>query len=386
MTTPTRTSGPEFYSNWKASVAGCPYLGGFEAPLYTDAHITGQINHGLGPYEILNAIAIHHAPLHIQPAVVLRAGLYQSYETPSFKETRDDTYHGGRLADEIAALVALSLGVRIRAGPASREFDADVNDKGRPTATHDAASPYLSVTPRAMRGSLVLPKVHETANLNEGLKLAENLNSLAELDAIALIRSARLFQDAIWIAETEAHLSWLMLVSAIETAADHWHKVDDPVEERLRDWNPTLADLLESRGGQGLVQEVAEHIVHVTGATRKFLSFMIQFMPDAPTDRPPVAYQHKWSKTALKKSFSAIYDHRSKALHRGSQFPAPMCFPPMRFGQHFAEVPTSMGVGRHVWLQKDLPMYLHTFVFIVRHALLNWLQSMIPPMPKPQSD
>jgi hypothetical protein len=35
-------------------------------------------------------------------------------------------------------------------------------------------------------------------------------------------RAARLYQDALWIVESEPNLAWIMLVSTVETAAKEW--------------------------------------------------------------------------------------------------------------------------------------------------------------------
>lgn len=37
-------------------------------------------------------------------------------------ETDDESYHGGLLQDEIAALISLSLGIRLKAGDHSRDY------------------------------------------------------------------------------------------------------------------------------------------------------------------------------------------------------------------------------------------------------------------------
>jgi len=40
---------------------------------------------------------------------------------------------------------------------------------------------------------------------------------------VALTRAARLYQDALWMIESEPSLAWLLLVSAIETAFGMTH-------------------------------------------------------------------------------------------------------------------------------------------------------------------
>jgi hypothetical protein len=56
-----RTIGPPSYENWKAASQDSSLLGGYEVPLFTDAHITGEILEGFGPYQFLNPIAISSA-------------------------------------------------------------------------------------------------------------------------------------------------------------------------------------------------------------------------------------------------------------------------------------------------------------------------------------
>ena len=73
---------------------------------------------------------------------------------------------------------------------------------------------------------------------------AEDISSLPSLgaeQAIALVRSARLYQDALWLAESEPNLSWLLLVSAIETAANLWRSRKDLPLERLKESRPDFA-------------------------------------------------------------------------------------------------------------------------------------------------
>src|SRR5713101_3157508 len=98
--------------------------------------------------------------------------------------------------------------------------------------------------------------------------------SLMPSQAVALARAARLYQDAVWVAEGEAELSWLFLVSAIETAADSWHGEDQTTPaQQLRELRPEVAELLEQAAGEELVIKVASHFAGTLGATKKFLSF-----------------------------------------------------------------------------------------------------------------
>jgi len=226
---------------------------------------------------------------------------------------------------------------------------------------------------------LVLPRALGRRSLRETTLIA-SFPELAPRDAVALVRAARLYQDAIWIAESEPNLSWVMFVSAIETAAGHWRSAADPPVDRLKASKPDLARLLEEAGGEELALKVANQISDYMGATKKFVDFALEFMPEPPIQRPSESFQHPWEQRVMKESLRKIYDWRSRALHSGTPFPFPMCEPPYRDGNEFAEKPMGLATmaGSAVWVIKDTPMLLHTFEYIVRHVLLKWWEAMLP--------
>ena len=63
---------------------------------------------------------------------------------------------------------------------------------------------------------------------------------------------------------------------------------------------------------------------------------------------------------------------------RGFSFPLPMCEPPMKFENIFAEKQFGLATGAKgaVWVAKDTPMLLHLFVYIVRNSLIKWWESL----------
>lgn len=73
---------------------------------------------------------------------------------------------------------------------------------------------------------------------------------------------------------------------------------------------------------------------------------------------------------------SKVYSYRSKALHEGRPFPAPMCLTPLGFAEVPVEIPLALGASMlgGTWIKKDVPMLLHTFEYIARQALLRWWQ------------
>lgn len=376
--------GPYIYENWKAALAGNPSLETVECQLFTDSNTGGEILDHFGPYKIFyNAVSIPDSQVPM-PAFTLRLDDHLEYVPSSGIPEKTDTklYHGGYISDEVTALISLSFGIRLKAGGITRRFDTNGDPKGRPTCSGIHENPFL---PKTFRYKPILPQLLSGHSIFPGqaITMTRSLARFPNLspdDAGALIRSARLYQDAVWIAESEPELSWIMLVSAVENAAESWSKSKATVKEKLETSKPDLVKLLKDAGGEELVSEVAKEIVDCLGATKKFIDFILEFMPEPPKKRPPVNFQHSWKRTDIEKSLRIIYDHRSKALHGGIKFPLPMCNPPVPGGNGFSEKPFGYATKAYgaVWIAKDTPMLLHTFEYIVRKALLKWWESMLP--------
>jgi hypothetical protein len=371
----TADRGPLVYENWLAAIRGTPKLSTLEYPLFTEAHIVG--NYSLTdncPYQFINTVAFPGMS-HYRPPIVIREDHYLEHNVPSMNQTSDEQYHGGGLADEIAALISLCLGIRAKAGDASRVFEVSDNDpKGLPIAHRGfKPDPLLPEVPQRP----ILPRLLGTHRLQNMFNFA-NLPKISAEDALVLVRAARLYQEAVWIAESTPELSWLMLVSALETAANRWREAQETPLERLRASRPILESILKEKGGKDFVLLVAEQIAPYMGATRKFIDFVIEFLPEPPDQRPPKAFQHAWTKKAMKQSMQIIYKYRSRALHGGRPFPFPMCSPP-KLGENNVEIPLGVAVSSMggVWVAKDVPMLLHTFEYITRHALLKWWNSVV---------
>lgn len=371
----TQIRGPFSYENWKASISGGPLLHTVEYPLFTDAHIIGGPFVKYGPYKLFNAIRMGNAR-SARPSMVLREDNYIDYKPPQMDKTDASRYHGGLLSDEIAALVSLCLGIRLKAGSKSRVFEPDGDASGLPISLEYSADPILLI----MESPLILPRARGEHNL-ENTAILSTFCSTPSSAAVALVRAARLYQEALWIVESTPELSWIMLTSAIETVAGYWRKESEPSIERLRA-SESLAGLereLASHGDEDFVKRVADYIAPYMGSTKKFVDFVLEFLPPPPEHRPPESFQISWELRAMKKNLSKIYDYRSKALHGGVPFPAPMSNPPHRFRQDSpqAEIPTGLATSMKggVWIAKDLPMLIHTFEYIVRCTLLNWWKS-----------
>lgn len=304
------------------------------------------------------------------PALVLRVRYYLTSDAEVTRKTDVSRYHSGGINDEIAALISLCLGVRLKSGGISRLFDPDEDPKGCPVAWEHKHTPLL-LTPASKR--TVLPQAlgdHYLSNC----QLLSKFPTLSPTASVALIRAARFYQDALWIVESDPELSWIMFVSAIETAAGYWRKEKEPAIERLRFSFPELEPVLLNAGGDALVQEVVGILSDFFGATRKFVDFILAYLPEPPEKRPSEAFQILWDKENLEKPLRTIYKCRSRALHSGVPFPWPMCQAPFKHDEGYDEKPLGLAAsGRGgAWVVEDTPMLLHTFEYLVRCALLNW--------------
>lgn len=370
--------GPFSYENWKASLSDKVPHDGYEVPLFTDANVTGEILEGFGPYQFLNPLAIPRSTGSITPGVILRVENYLEMSSPSSGEmdrTNDTRYHGGSLHDEIAALASLILGVKFKSGGITREFYPNGDPHGTPVHYPMERAPIL----RCSEGKLIIPEARNQIFLNDFDQLL-TYPTLTSEDAIILVRASRIYQDALWIAESEPELAWIMFVSAIETAANHWRKAQSTPVEKLHTSMPDLERLLDKHGGPNLVKGAAELLMPYMGATQKFIGFVWEFLPPEPRNRPRTG-KHPWEKYKMKKTLARVYDYRSKALHGSGKFPAPMCMPPfIDESGHICEVPPGLATSAQggFWLRKDAPILLHTFEYIVRGVLLNWWASLIP--------
>ncbi|MDX6530264.1 MAG: hypothetical protein QOH41_2554 [Blastocatellia bacterium] len=375
------------YENWRAALSHEPLSSVYEHPLFSDTHfsISRDLQTRFGPYLLYNTQS--RGISTTQPSFILRIDYHHvDRKMPDLGTTDVSRFHGGGVEDELAALLSLNLRVRLKAGAMTRLFlPGGTDPKGQPFVPHKG-NPILVKRPY---GDPMLPHVIDMHDPSEAT-LVNRFPHLSPIESIALVRAARLYQDAVWIAEAEPQSSWLLLVSAAETAANHWRAANETAVERLRTSRPELAELLVNVGGQEHLSQVADLIADYMGATRKFLDFLIEFMPDAPEPRPRAYDQHSWEHVALKKSLRTIYGWRSRALHGGTPIPSPMCDEPIRSGNGWSEVMVGYGAGAYggVWTARDAPMKLHLFEYIVRGALIKWWDSMLPltALPKAQTE
>lgn len=344
-----------------------------EYPIYSDRSLVGETNITQSPYQLHNAVFIEGQG-RVGITAVLRLTSCLAYQGGTSTERSDvATYHGGWLPDEVAALSSLILGIRLKSGPANRIFNQIVDPRGRFTSSQ--AQPNISFFYDLEQP--ILSSVLTTPNLKLVDERLFLLDRLPASMVIALVRAARSYQDALWIAESEPNLAWLLFVSAIEIAASEHVVMRESDEENLREFMPELASLLDASGTDGLTAGAAQNLRHLYGSTRKFRSFLEQFIPPPPAIRPDeTCWQVDWAPAAMKRTLNTIYGLRSKALHEGRPFPAPMCMPGSKgAGAARAEIAVTGLAVRTLgssWIPTDAPMTLDTFHHIVRGALLAW--------------
>jgi hypothetical protein len=375
------TEGPVSYELWKAVLNGAATPAAVEYAVMTDTTIYGEDPHGYGPFRLLNTIAGTGRIGESRPAVALSVELPEPREPDLSPMDRTDTtrYHGGWLLDEITALVSLELGIRLKPGQMIRDFRFGNDPRGQPRQFEGERNPIILTSGR----SAIMPHSAGERNLSE-VVLLKTLPSLKPGSAVALVRAARLYQDALWIAEGEPHLAWVMFVSAIEAAAQYWKVEDTSPVDLLKEADESLYRLLRDEGSEQLTSKVAKKIARLLGARKKFVGFILcdDHFSDPPLKRPPEAAQYRWTPETIESSLRIIYDHRSRALHDGTPFPPAMCEPPWTYGDgsHPPEIPHGLAhrTKGGTWLHKDTPMLLHTFEYIVRQTMLNWWRSMLP--------
>jgi hypothetical protein len=139
----SESKGPFAYENWKMAQAGAPVQRIAEYPLFTDAHIVGGARDNYGPYQLLNILPLPPDAQLLLPVLVLRSESYLVYDIDMSK-TDTTRYHGGFLSDEIAAIVSLCLGIKIKAGGESRRFHPTGDPKGRPVGPRIDENPVMA--------------------------------------------------------------------------------------------------------------------------------------------------------------------------------------------------------------------------------------------------
>ncbi|MFI7026283.1 hypothetical protein ACIBMZ_26565 [Micromonospora sp. NPDC049900] len=363
--------GPWGWENARAKLAGSPVTGALEIPCYTD-RFDVSVERSEGPYTVVSTVEDTEAWDRVYGSA--RLGLIvrieqhlprssEYYVDFTWEQGERDVSHGGDAGQELAALISLLLGIRLRAAGISRSFDfssgnpfGDLHDPGTaphiPQTTSRPMLPYLEHAGR-------------TVDV-ERLSLLGSYAKLSMRQSRALVRAARSYQEAVWIANTDPRQAWLRLVTAAEAIAQFTQ--DDPPLVRLRSLHPDIADWVASINDETLAGRVTELLVDHQKVIAKFLKFFDEFKPPPP-NRRPVGGSDRMKWTELPQYLKAVYSARSKDLHVGTPVPQAMCRPP--FVSERAGIASEM-----IWpastLECPRTMSLQMFEYLVRGSVINW--------------
>lgn len=391
----SQTIGTTAYINWKASKQELPKKWAYEVPLYADVHLGGIDTDGLGPYKISNAFSSTDYQEQAIPRLYLIVEFYlDDSHIPKLGSTDTSRYHGGDLADEISALLSLSNGIRLKAGHIVRHFGLMDDPYGQPQTPHPRQIPSIPSGKRHQSFGEKMAPLLPFTRISRGIdtRLLREYHLLQPSETVVLTRAARFYQEAVWIADVAPELSWLMLTSAVEVAAQHW-RGDNRDEipglgdaELLQAIFPRIVKYLEAEpGGQARIEKIASEVADFIGATKKFCGFILHFCPSPPSERTTAPHLLiDWSSAGIKTAMTKIYKLRSDALHGGIPFPPLMCESPYIYKfegrELIAERPISQGMAsiHGSWGPEETPMMLHTFEYIARMALIRWWRAMIP--------
>lgn len=380
-TTQASFSGPASYVNWKAEQQNEPRKYTIEVPLYSDARVAGAL-YECKPYELHHVFRRSSSGV-LDTAVILRAHIHleltdmaprRNYEE---LKTETEAFTGSSIGDEVACLWSLLLGGRFMAGGVTRLFQNGLDPLGKPENDDSVPIAFFNFSHRRP----ILPMVCEEKQISRNLFF--RYPDLVAKDAVALVRAARAYRNAIWIAEAEPDLAWLLLVSALEIAASRYLEAEakGKSEDKLRSLDPELAKLLIDCGGEDHLKLVANHIAGIVRSAERFKQFMREFLPDPPKKRPAERFRVDWDPSRMIASLGKVYSLRSNALHGGIPFPRPMSRPAEMPGGH-GDVPSEIEISLAVstlggtWKREDMPFKLHVFEYITRNTLLGWWERM----------
>ena len=271
--------GPQLWENWHAYDPRTPAEEMFEVALYSDADLAGRVDASDWPVDLMSALPPLCTGLKLTAVARIRWNTTADYDMTASDTT---SYHGGGPADEIAAVVSLALGIRCRSGGITRRWlHGDPDPLGTPFEI-DHRRPYL---PEQAGRRPLLPGISNTSqrlvtrDLKQCRSLLDSFANAPGHRATALIRAARQYEHALWVAEDDPNLAWLQLVSALEVAALESTADCSPVE-RLKTAKPELFEQLLTMG-EAHAEAVAKELADQVKSTARFLDFMDRFQPDS---------------------------------------------------------------------------------------------------------
>lgn len=303
----------------------------YEFPLYTDnPWITGAIESE--PISLLNPV-IHNNKGIFLPRIVLRYFNYINSDevtnyTAKQAESKIKSYQSAPA--ELSYLINLRLGLRTKIGSCMRKFKPSLINN--PNYGFISNSHYYPNYEKEvlLSGYPVIPSLFKPANLSIE-DYFNKLISMKEKDLRNSVRAAKLYSSALFLVERTPKISWILLVSAIEAAAES-QRYNTNNLELIKNEFPKLYNLIDSSNKSQEIFKELNNVINLK-AQQKFIQFIKKYypIPQKRTDLPE-GFLIDWDNidTILKK----IYTYRSCALHSvgTGAFPREMCFPPLRSG------------------------------------------------------
>jgi hypothetical protein len=357
------------FSNIQHFSSGSKINSIIEFPLYTDVtNITGEINSSpyKFPFAFLNALVDYKKNI-LLPRIVLRyfdygdVGEYYSNQIDlSSQESKSNLKNSITLDphEELACILSLILGIRIKVGSGNRSFDAKSLSLNNYFGSILNMGAFLNPMPIPLTlQNPIIPyaiRIYSDktfVSLNEAEKYLSHITKIQNImEYNSFIRSAKFYNDALWLSESDPQISWILFVSAIESAAGDKTKGQRAL---LREYHPDI------------VKEVQDNVI---------LNNYKE--PTAENDIPEIFKADLENLSKLKIILKTIYDFRSRALHSGQPFPEEMCESPIRIYDQkiiLSERPlkTISSKRKSVIYPEDKPLHLWKFEEIVRLSLLN---------------
>ncbi|MCU1748559.1 hypothetical protein [Pseudomonas sp. 6D_7.1_Bac1] len=311
-----------------------------------------------------------------ESAQVLITARVKLYINNTSKSEKQETLHfETSVGDEISGLISIGLGIKNFCTGMSRRFHSPgsiVGDLyGEPCFSEAFVPPRLAVPEHFP----ILPDITGSVYPDKELCDLENLAMASPERYRAFIRASCLYKDALEMVEHDPNLSWILMVSALETAAATEDESEVLPTQQLKDGFPNLFDVLQDSTDSAITERAALIVAPTLKATARFIDFCLRNLPAEPSSRPKnEAVRICWEPESIRKCLSTIYNYRSKYLHAGQRFPSLMSKPPFKYEERPCIEREKDYLNRE-WKRKEVPINLHTFNYIARHVLLNWCRS-----------
>lgn len=299
------------------------------------------------------------------------------------------------LAQRFISLVSLFLRRRLILGPITRFDDKPC----RYASLGNILDTTLDLEPPSheyVDGEIVRDRDPQTnlQDLKEWLPLVDNLN---EGVYDRFISASNLYSKALELIEVRPDVSYLNLVSAIETVAKDVDIGKPTVDDLQEGWE----DLIIKLDDEELRQTFTQKLVEERFFRRKFREFIKQYILNDECfwnyeGRPQP--QSRINVNNLDKLLNNIYDQRSRTLHSGELFPdyifsraslpgleryPETLYVGKRIQPGYSpmeEIPGGLAImcGGRTWKSKDFIPYPHFFERLVNHVLKNYLKACQP--------